>query len=1002
MMRGEFLMNAYKQRLAEWGWIPIPLLSDDSFLEDLEKRSFRFFWDEADLITGLIADQAYAQGGRSVEVASIASVGFGLTGLCIADRRGWVSHAEAYNRILMTLKFLWEKLPHERGFFYHFVHMRTGARTWDCEVSSIDTAILMAGALTARQYYPGTEVADLARKLYERVDWAWMLNGGKTLSMGWTPERGFLVARWAQFCELPMLYLLAMGSPTHPIPPEYWYAWKREPVMEYDGKTFMQCPPLFTHQFSQAWVDFRDRRDAVADYWRNSVLATQAHRHFCMHLADRFPKYGPELWGITASNSEKGYVAWGGPPATPQIDGTVVPCAAAGSIPFSPQSCLAALRHMREVYGSRIWKKYGFVDAFNPNSDWTDSNVIGIDVGITLLMAENYRSGFVWRWFMANPEIEKAMALAGFRRTSSKIHRSEERYLEKLTKDTWESLERLVDPTTALPRDRSGGEEWTSAKDLGIYLSCIPAAREMGFLSREEALTRATQVLKSLAQLPTWHGFPQNWNSASRLVPASHDTWISLTGSAVLASGLITVGQAFPELQAETRRRLTLMHWGVFYDSKLKKLRGGMDTAKKNSQADWHLFLLGSESRLANFFAIASESVPAESWEALDREMEERDHARFLKPGWKEGGMALQSLPGIWLQEKGTLMGKSAENFAWAQLEYASIRGYPVWGWSASDAPTGSYLGFGRLLSNVVTPHAAALALEYFPSAAVANLQEMEAMGGRDAKYGFQDSLDFETHAVASQQLAQDQGMMFLSLVNFLRKGVIRDWFQADPMVRKGRQLISDYRHPACSENVSVFQFQKATLSVSIPVHPKTIHARRFERERKDLDWEEMEASSNAESREEFVPRSRFAFEWDEEKLYFRMQVDDAQAINREEPVNLWKEDCVELFIDPQNDGLRWGDKADFQFGFALEDKEWEWFGARPAIQATTRLSPWGYEVNAKIPWRLLGVTPSSGMTLQVCPTVTDVDARSGLSHKTEWNWRPQGDKVALGQLVLE
>lgn len=184
----------------------------------LGKRSFRFFWDEADPHTGLIADQAYARGGRPVEVASIASVGFGLTGICIADRRGWVEHPEAYARVLTTLKFLWEKLPQEHGFYYHFVHMHTGAREWNCELSSIDTALLMAGVLTARQYYPGTEVSELARKLYERVDWAWMLNGGKTLSMGWTPERGFLVARWAQFCELPMLYLLAMGSPTHPIP----------------------------------------------------------------------------------------------------------------------------------------------------------------------------------------------------------------------------------------------------------------------------------------------------------------------------------------------------------------------------------------------------------------------------------------------------------------------------------------------------------------------------------------------------------------------------------------------------------------------------------------------------------------------------------------------------------------------------------------------------------------------------------------------------------------
>lgn len=444
------------------------------------------------------------------------------------------------------------------------------------------------------------------------------------------------------------------------------------------------------------------------------------------------------------------------------------------------------------------------------------------------------------------------------------------------------------------------------------------------------------------------------------------------------------------------------MDWKAFYDVDLKKLRGGMDVTPGAPVTGWHLSQLGSESRLANFLAVASGSVPVESWEKLDRGMETHDHARFLKPGWKEGGMALQSLPGLWLQEKGTLMGKSAENYAWAQLEHASIKGYPVWGWSASDAPSGQYLGFGKLESHVVTPHAAALALEYFPAAAVANLREMEAMGGRDARLGFRDALDFETHSIAEQQLLQNQGMIFLSLVNFLREGVVRDWFQANSTIQRGRQILADYRKPACSENVSVFQFLEPTSPPPAPARAKTVHASRFEGADKNVHWEEMDLSSDAAARGGHAPKARFSFEWDAEKLYFRIQVDDAQVINGEDPSNLWKEDCVELFIDPHNDGLRWGDKADFQFGFALEDKVWEWFGPRPGIQATTRLSQRGYEVGAKIPWRLLGVTPSPGMTLQVCPAVTDVDTRGGGSHKVEWNWRPQGDKVALGKLVLE
>jgi hypothetical protein len=396
------------------------------FLDDLARRSFLFFWEQADPGTGLIADRAGADGGppanpASRGVASIASVGFGLTGVCIADRRGWLSHEQAYARVLTTLSFLHDRMPHQRGFFYHFVDMKTGRRVWDCELSSIDTALLMAGVLTARQHFKGTEVERLATQLYERVEWPWMLAGCDTLAMGWRPEGGpgggFLPARWGRFSEHPILYLLAIGSPTHPLDPECWHAWRREPVVRYAGRQFVQQPPLFVHQFPHAWVDFRGRRDDYLDHWQNSVDATLAHRQFCIDLGatGRFPKYGPPLWGITASDSAGGYVAWGGPPESGGVDGTVVPCAAAGSLPFAPRECLQTLLHMREAYAARVWKRYGFVDAFNPHTGWTASDVIGIDVGITLLMVENHRSGWVWECFMRNEEIGRAMAAAGFR-----------------------------------------------------------------------------------------------------------------------------------------------------------------------------------------------------------------------------------------------------------------------------------------------------------------------------------------------------------------------------------------------------------------------------------------------------------------------------------------------------------------------------------------------------------------------------------------------------------
>ena len=401
---------------------PAPAVSaeDRAFLDRWQQRCFRFFWEQADPATGLVADRAPADGSQRVwqqdeAVGSIASVGFGLTAICIADERGWVEQDAARERVALTLRFLLNQAQHHEGFFYHFVNMKTGQRAWNSELSSIDTALLLAGVLTARQYYRGTEVEDLATKLYDRVNWPWMMGDGRTLSMGWTPEKGFITFRWDHFSEHLVLQALGLGSNTHPLPRETWHSWKRGPVYEHEGNRFMSYPPLFVHQFSHAWIDFRHKRDDYADYWTNSVFATHAHRAMFKGLAERFPLYGEMLWGLTSSDSATGYTAWGGPDPSPHIDGTIVPCAAAGSIPFAPAQCVAAVRHMMDAYGESLWKHYGLADAFNPHTGWVANDVIGIDVGITMLMIENQRSGFVWRYFMANPEVNRAMLAAGFR-----------------------------------------------------------------------------------------------------------------------------------------------------------------------------------------------------------------------------------------------------------------------------------------------------------------------------------------------------------------------------------------------------------------------------------------------------------------------------------------------------------------------------------------------------------------------------------------------------------
>lgn len=398
--------------------------ADEAFLEDLSRRSFLFFWEQSDPATGLALDRARADGSPHQEnrrhIASIASTGFGLTALCIAAERRWIDPKQARERVRATLKFFAEQAHHKHGWFYHWMNSRTGAREWRSEISSIDTALLLGGVLTARQYFRNDkEIVRLATKIYERIDFQWMLNGDPhLLSHGWRPEDGFIKHRWGNYSEHASLYLLAIGSPTHSITPDAWYAWKRDWITYGEYKFLSGGAPLFIHQYPHAWVDFRGRRESKAprvDYFENSVIATRAHRQFCLDLAKEFPAYSENIWGITASDSAKGYLAWGGPPRHPRIDGTVVPCAAGGSLMFAPDITLPALREMRARFGEKIYLRYGFVDAFNPNNGWVNPDVIGIDVGVTLLSAENLRTGAVWRWFMRNREIPRAMDLIGLK-----------------------------------------------------------------------------------------------------------------------------------------------------------------------------------------------------------------------------------------------------------------------------------------------------------------------------------------------------------------------------------------------------------------------------------------------------------------------------------------------------------------------------------------------------------------------------------------------------------
>jgi len=391
-----------------------PPLTDDQFLDELQRAIFLFFWEQASATTGQVKDRASAEGNDTHTVSSIAATGFGLTALCIGHKRSYGDAAQIQARVLNTLTFL-NMQTNVNGFFYHFVDWNSGERVWSSEVSSIDTSILLCGVLTCRQYFQDAQIQSLASQIYNRANWPWMLNGGSAFSMGWTPESGFIPTRWDTYSELMMIYLLAIGSTTNPVPASSWDAFTR-PSFTYNGLTYITnlYAPLFIHQYSHAWFDFRNKQDAYANYFNNSVTATQAHKQFCLSLLSQFSDYQSNLWGITASDSANGYTAWGGPPVMGTPDGSVVPCATGGSLAFVPADCIAVLRNIQTKY-PRAWQRYGFLDAFNPLTNWYDTDVLGIDAGITMLMAENHRSGFVWNTFMANPEAQSAFAAVGLK-----------------------------------------------------------------------------------------------------------------------------------------------------------------------------------------------------------------------------------------------------------------------------------------------------------------------------------------------------------------------------------------------------------------------------------------------------------------------------------------------------------------------------------------------------------------------------------------------------------
>lgn len=860
--------------------------ADHALLEEIERTAFQFFVEQAHPRTGLVRDRARTDGSPSEGKASIAASGFALSAWVIAAERGWVSRDEAAERVRIKLRFLVDEAPRQHGFFYHFMEMDTGARAWKCELSSIDSSLLYAGAIVAREYLGDGEITKLVNRLLADIDWDWFRNGGQLVTLGWHDETGFSRYRWNRYSEHMLMSFLALGTSPRPLEAAYWNRWHRTPVGRYGDFIYLQEPPLFVHQFPQAYLDLRGRRDAFADYFHNSRLATLAQRQFSLDLRHEFPAWGENLWGLTASDSANGYKAWGGPPRTLRfnvLDGTIVPCAAAGSLPFAPRETLAVLHHLRTAWGGRLWGRYGFADAFNPQTGWVNPDVIGIDQGITLVQAENLRTGLVWRLFMQSPEARLALDKAGILSDSLAPDLTAQAALRSHAGTAWRSLQ-------------------VASASPGLQLTALIAAQSLGLLGDDELPGKARAHLQAA--------------TAPR----------SLAEAAQWAAALITLRQVVPALADEAGRLLAQIRWDSF----------PMPTH------------LGDPARLGVFLQIAAGLRPAADWQRLVRDTTGLGPVQVLAPVDVAGAL----LPGLWLEERTILPGAAA-----SQLAYAGLTG-------------------AATLTDALLP---VLQLAHFP---------------REALTGLPDTPATPTAAAAS----------LITIASLLAEDGLRRAFQQDTLVQAGRTAIAEFREAAFGPNTSVIA-QGELDGMPPPPAPRLAAGVSNTLPRDQWRWQHVAGreflDSEADLRPDDAPLAfRFAFTWDETALHFHTEVHDTPAGYS---VPAKRKRVVELFVDPEADGLVWTGPRDYQFTYDLTEGTRETFNHAPDRSHLTPTAE-GYILEASIPWTSLGVTPRPGLELGVSPAVVAAGKREWEALiKLNWSFHPLRAGVhRLGTVRLE
>ncbi len=435
-----------------------PSVRETALIDTVAQRTFNWFWANTSATTGLTPDRWPGQ-----DFSSVAAIGYALTAYPIGAERGWVSRGDAATRTLTTLRYLYA-LPQGpqpsgtagyRGFFYHFLDFTQGHRFRTVELSTIDTGLLLAGALFCQSYFAGADVTESAIRayadsLYFRVEWPWAVTRPPALSHGWHPETGFIASDWKGYNEAMIAIVLGLASPTHPLDAEAWTAWTSTYSWnEFMGQPHLDFAPLFGHQYSHVWIDFRGIRDEYMrgrgiDYFENSRRAVISQRAYAIANPMGWRGYGADIWGLTASDGPfdgtltidgrarefHSYWARGVSSHERRDDGTIAPTAAVASIPFAPEIVIPATVAIRERYGAIVFGEFGFLDAFNPTLrdasvtlmhgrvdpqlGWADTDYLGIDQGPILAMIENWESELVWKVMRSNPHIVRGLRKAGF------------------------------------------------------------------------------------------------------------------------------------------------------------------------------------------------------------------------------------------------------------------------------------------------------------------------------------------------------------------------------------------------------------------------------------------------------------------------------------------------------------------------------------------------------------------------------------------------------------